>query len=152
MSSLKDEVSIRYAPKKYGSQYRLIKDLITHFESTPKDRISNNQRKLVENSNQHHILRWACAHLRFQFGNQSYNGWELQSTCINRILLKSTHPVISQEYVVPQSSLTRDLRKICPLLQSINPSHLQNRVQVGGISPAKVREIAKMTLLMKKAG
>ena len=96
MSAVQYEVSIRAVPKKYGSQSRLIKDLITQFESAQQDKISNNQKKLVEKSNQHNISRWACYHLLFQLGHQSYTEWELQSACIARILLKTIHPVISQ--------------------------------------------------------
>ena len=33
MAGVQDEVSIRVSPKKYGSQSRPIKDLITQFES-----------------------------------------------------------------------------------------------------------------------
>ena len=102
MDFVKDEVSIHAVPNKYGSQYRLIKDLITHFESAQQDRISNNQKKLLENSNQNQILRRSCAHLRFQIGNQSYTEWGLQSECITRIILKNIHPVIFQEYGVPK--------------------------------------------------
>ena len=47
MDFLQDKVSIRAVPKKYGYQYQLIKDIITHFESAEKDRIYNNQKKLV---------------------------------------------------------------------------------------------------------
>ena len=79
MFVIQDEVSIHIVPKKYGSQSRLIKDLITHFESAQQDKISNNQKKLTEDSNQHNILRWACDHLFSQIGHQSYTDWELQS-------------------------------------------------------------------------
>ena len=57
MAVVQDEVSICAVPNKYGSQYQLIKDLIPHFKSTQQDRISNNQKKLVENRNQHHIFQ-----------------------------------------------------------------------------------------------
>ena len=49
------EVSIRTLPKKYGSQSQLIKGLTTHLESAQQVRISNNQKNMVENSNQHQI-------------------------------------------------------------------------------------------------
>ena len=41
MADVKDEVSIRAAPKKYGPQSRQIKDIITQFESAQQDRIAN---------------------------------------------------------------------------------------------------------------
>ena len=41
MAVVKDEVYIHAVPNKYGSQSRLIKELITHFEPTQQDRISN---------------------------------------------------------------------------------------------------------------
>ena len=66
-----DEASIQIATNKYGSQYQLIKDLITNFESAQQYRISNNQNKLGENSNQHQISRWGFSHLHFQIGHQS---------------------------------------------------------------------------------
>ena len=55
MAAIQDEVSIYTVSKRYVSQYRLIKDLITHLESAQKVRTSNNQNNLVENSNQHNI-------------------------------------------------------------------------------------------------
>ena len=126
-------------PKKYGSQSRLIKDLIAQFKPTQQDRIPNNQKKLVEHSNQHHILRCACDHLLFQLGHQSYTEWEIQYVCIARIIFKTIHPFIFQEYGVPKSSLTRDLRKTYPLIQNRNLTHLQKIVEVGGVSLIKVR-------------
>ena len=66
--------------------------------------------------------------------------------------MKTTHPVTFQEYVVPKSSLKRYLRKIYSLLQGRNLSHLQKRVEVGGISLDKVIEIAKLTVRMNKTG
>ena len=139
MAVIQDEVSIRIMPNKYGFQSRLIKDLITNFESAQQDRIFNNQKNLAENSNHHHILQWECVHLHFQIGHHPYTEWDLQSAYIARILLKNIHPVIFQEYGVPKSSLNRDLRKIYPLLQSRNIAQLQNRVEVGEIPLYKVR-------------
>ena len=66
--------------------------------------------------------------------------------------MKTIHRVILQERGVPYSSLTRDLRRIYPLLQSRNLAHPQKIVEVGGISPGKVREIVKLTVPTKKAG
>ena len=55
MAVIQDEVSIYTFSKRYGSQYRLIKGLITHLESAQQVRISNNQKNLVENSNHNNI-------------------------------------------------------------------------------------------------
>ena len=152
MAVIQYEVSIRNVPNKYGSQSRLIKDLITHFESAQQDRISNNQKKMVGDSNQHQMFWWVCANICFQILHQSYTEWELQSTCIARTLSETTHPVIFQEYGVPKSSLNRDLQKIYPVLQSMNPAQTQNRVEVGEIYPGKVIEIIKFSVGMKKPG
>ena len=96
MSVIQDEVSIRAVPNKYGTQSWLIKDLIAHFESALQDKISNNQKKLVENSNHNQIFQRACANIRFQMLHQSYTEWELPYACIARILLKTAHQVISR--------------------------------------------------------
>ena len=56
MDAVQDEVYILAVPNKYGSYSRLIKDLIIHFESAEQDGISNNHKKMVENSNRYHIL------------------------------------------------------------------------------------------------
>ena len=48
MAILKYGVSISAVPKKYGSRYRLINELVTHFESAQQDMISNNQKKLIK--------------------------------------------------------------------------------------------------------
>ena len=72
MSVIQNEVSIRALPNTYGSQSQQIKDLIAQFESTQQDRISNEQKNLVENINQHQISRSECDHLQCQLGNQSY--------------------------------------------------------------------------------
>ena len=77
MAVIQDEISIRAMPNKYGSHYRQIKDLIYKFESAQQDRISNKQKNLVENSNQHHISRQACAHLHCELGHQPYTEWEM---------------------------------------------------------------------------
>ena len=68
------------------------------------------------------------------------------------IILKYTRPVIFKEYGFRKSSLTRALRNIYPLLQSKDFNYLQKRVEVGGISKGKVREIVKLIVQMKKAG
>ena len=107
---------------------------------------------MVENSNQHHISWCVCAHIRFQIEYQLYTELEFQSACIARILLKTVHPVILQEYGVPKSSLTRVIRKIYPLLQSRNLDHQQKRVEVGAISLGKVISVVKLIVLMKKEG
>ena len=70
MAVIQYEVSIHAVPKKYGSQSRHIKDLISNFESAQQDRISNKQKKLVENSNQHQISLWECSHLHCTLGHQ----------------------------------------------------------------------------------
>ena len=57
MAIIQDEVSILTMPNKYGYHYRMIKELITHFESAQQYRTPNNQKKLVENSNQPQISR-----------------------------------------------------------------------------------------------
>ena len=77
MDAVQDELSIRAVPKKYGSQSRLVKDFVRHFESTQQDRISNKQKNQVKNINQHQIYQWACDHLSFQIVHKSYNDWEL---------------------------------------------------------------------------
>ena len=146
MSVVQDDVSICAMPNKYAPQSQLIKDLINHFEPAQKDRIQNNQKNMAEERNQHQILLWACAHLHYFIGRQSYTERELQYVCISMILLKTTYPVIFQEYGVPKSSLNRYLSKIYPLLQSRNLFQLQNRVEVGEISPGKVRAIVKLTV------
>ena len=51
MDVIQNEVSICAVSNKYGFQSRQIKGLIALFESAQKDRISNKQKKLVENSN-----------------------------------------------------------------------------------------------------
>ena len=94
MVVIQDEVSIQVIPNKYGSQSRHIKDLITQFESAQQDTISNKQKNLAENRNQHQILRWESAHIHCQLGHLSYNDWELQSACSARIILKYSYPVI----------------------------------------------------------
>ena len=66
--------------------------------------------------------------------------------------MKTIHPVIFQEDGFPRLSLTKDLRNIYPLLQGRNISHLQKRVEIGGISPDKVIEIVKLTVQMIKSG
>ena len=48
--------------------------------------------------------------------------------------------------------MTRALREIYPLTQSRNLNDLQKRVEVGGISRGKVREIVKLTVQIKKSG
>ena len=152
MTVVQDEVSIHTMPKKYGSQSRLIKDLVTQFESSQQDRIYNNQKNLVEKTNHHHISWLACAHLHIQIGHQSYTEWELQSACISRVIKKTIHPFFPQEYWFLKSSLTRSLRNIYPIIQNSTLSHLKHRVEVGGISPGKVREIVKLTVRMNKLG
>ena len=64
--------------------------------------------------------------------------------------MKTIHPYILQEYRVPKSSFNIDILKIYLLLQSRNLAHLQKRVEIGGISPGKVKEIVKLTVQMKK--
>ena len=71
MAVIQYEVSIRIMPNKYGYQSRLIKDIITHFESAQQDGIYNNQKNLAENRNKCQILRWVWDHLIFQIGHQS---------------------------------------------------------------------------------
>ena len=60
------------------------------------------------------------------------------------------HPFVLQKYDVPKSSLNRDLRKIYPLLQSRNISHLQKRVEVGEIAQVKAIEILNLKVQMNK--
>ena len=124
MTVIQDEVSIRAVPNKYGSQYQQIKDLISKFEFPQQYRISNKQKKLVENSNHNHISWWTCAHLHYELGHHSYTEWEMKSTCCTRILLKYTHLAIFNKYGVLKLSLTRTLLKIYPLLQGRNLNHL----------------------------
>ena len=47
MDFIQDDVSIHTVTNKYGSQSRLIKNPITHFEPAQQDRISNEQKKLA---------------------------------------------------------------------------------------------------------
>ena len=49
-----------------------------------------------------------------------------------------------------KSSLNRYLQNIYSLLKSRNIAHLQKRVEIGEISPGKVREIVNLTVQMKK--
>ena len=72
MAIIQDEVCIRTLPKKYGSQSRHIKDLISKFESAQKYKISNKQNNMVENSNQNHIFQWEFAHIHCNLFHQSY--------------------------------------------------------------------------------
>ena len=72
MDVIQNEVSIFAVPNKCGSQPRQTKDLITQFEYAQQDGISNKQKKMVENRNQHQILLWAFDHLWFQILHQEY--------------------------------------------------------------------------------
>ena len=139
MAVIQFEVSIHAVYNKCGSQSRQIKDLITKFEYAQQDRISNKQKKLIENSNQNKISRWSYYHIHCKLGHQSYTEWEIQPACSAKILFKYNYPVIFNKYGVPKPYLTRDLRKIYPLLQIRNLNHLQKRFLVGGISLFKVR-------------
>ena len=112
MDVIQNEVFIFAVPNKYGSQALQIKEIITQFKYALHDRISNKQKNLVDNINQHQIFQWESAHLQCFIGQQSYTEWELQSACKSRILLKYIYPVIFKEYEVPKSSLNKDVQKI----------------------------------------
>ena len=102
MDVVEDEVSIFAMPKKFVSKFQHIKDLIIHFLSAQQYRITNKHKKLVKNSNHHHMSRWGSAHFNCFLCQQSKTEWELQAGGIAKILLKYTYPVIFNKYVVPK--------------------------------------------------
>ena len=63
-----------------------VKDLISKFESTQQDRVSNNNNNMMGNCNRNQIFQWAGAILSFSLGHQSYTNWVMKYTCCARII------------------------------------------------------------------
>ena len=86
MAVIQDEVCIRAVPKKYGSQYRKIKDLIFKFESVQQYIISKKQKKMIENSNQNQISCCIFDLIHFKPEHQSNTDWEMKYSCCDGII------------------------------------------------------------------
>ena len=114
-----------------------------------------NKNNMVEKNGQSFLIfpqGWACTHLRVSNLNISHTlSGNSNMYAYPGFYRKNIHPGhFTGIYGVPNSSLNRDLLNIYPLLQCGNLAHIQKRVEVGEISPGKVREIVKLKVQMKE--
>ena len=65
----------------------------------------------------------------------------IKSACCVKVMYKFTYQDILENNVVPDSTLTINIRKIYPLLKFSNIYHLFNRFEAGELSRVKVLEV-----------
>ena len=75
MSFIQGEVFVRSAFYKIFIYTKNINDLISNFESTQNDRVSNNHNNLMVTFKQNQIPLWSSAFLCFSIGHQPYIDW-----------------------------------------------------------------------------
>ena len=125
--------TIRDASPKYRFHSKIIKNLLTEFESHYNSRIIKEKKLLVEIINQIQITRCSKDIISLKHGNQSYIYWDIITTCVARVLMNASYEDIKFKYGITRSTMTIHLRNISQSLNCRNMRQLQQRMKTGEV-------------------